>query len=311
MTLSDIKQIIMGMGNHLTGDYSFTPENVYQVGSPKNKATIGGILDTFLLPGSRIENIKAFLELDERSRAGESCLILAEHYSNFDFPILYRLVDQAHELGTETAERLLPIRGMKLSETNILTAIFTRSYDSILIYPSRTLDAISDQEELRELRNVSVPINRAAIREMISRSHNGRIITIFPAGTRYRPWKPDTRKGVREIYSYLKIFENIMFVSINGNTLPPNESDDMTKDLPEPDLMILTCSDILNGKQFKKKAEESTPEGKDVKSHVGDSVMARLFDMHNEIEPLRLAEKALCQNPGGAAPRRAHPSAPP
>ncbi len=303
MTLTEIKQIIMGMGNNLTGDYSFTPENVYQAGSPTNKATIGEVLDTFLLPGSRIENVEAFIELDKRSHAGESCLVLAEHYSNFDFPILYRLVDHTLELGPKTAERLLPIRGMKLSETNMLTAIFTRSYDSILIYPSRTLDAISDQEELRELRNVSVPINRAAIREMISRSHNGRIITIFPSGTRYRPWNPDTRKGVREVYSYLKTFENIMFVAINGNTLPPNESDDMTKDLPEPDLMVLTCSDIINGRQFKKKAEETTPEGKDIKRHVVDSVMASLFDMHNEVEPLRLAEKAALNNADSEAPQ--------
>lgn len=284
------------MRTNLHGDYSFTPENVYQTGNAINKASIGNILDTLLLPGSRIDNVKALVELNKRSQAGESCLVLAEHYGNFDFPILYRVVERAPELGPECAERFLPIRGMKLSETNPIAATFTRSYDSIVIYPSRSLDKITDQEELKNIRKISVPINHAAMREMIHHKHNGRIILVFPAGTRYRPWKKDTRRGVREIYSYLKIFDNVIFMAINGNTLPPNETEDMAQDSSIPDLMIFTCSNIINGRHFKKEEEARTPEGKDSRQHVVDRVMEELFSMHDKVEPSRLAEKLKIPN---------------
>ena len=291
MTLHEIKEKIIEMGNHLEGNYAFTPDNIYQVGNDRNRAIVGKILDQFLLPGSRLENIDALIELFRRCEAGESCLLLAEHYSNFDYPVFYRLVEKTPGLGEETAARLLPIRGMKLSETSNLTAIFTHSYDAIIIYPSRSLDSISDPAELEEVRKISVPINHAAMREMITRKHHGRLILVFPAGTRYRPWDPQSNKGVREIYSYLKNFDNIMFMSINGNALPPNETDDMTQDQPEKDLIILTCSEITAGRRFIKESEQSAPEGCDLRQHVVNQVMAKLLAMHNQVEPLRLAEK--------------------
>ena len=276
------------MKSNLTSDYSFTPENVYQQGSPPNREIIGQVVDKLLLPGSRIENVQALKELYHRSQAGESCLILAEHYSNFDFPVFYRLMEK--ELGVEAAATLLPIRGMKLSESNPITAVFTRSYDTIIIYPSRSLDVISDPHELAETRKISVPINHAAMREMIERKHHGRIITVFPAGTRYRPWDPNSRKGVREIHSYVKTFDNILFLAINGNALPPQEKADMDQDEPVEDLLILTFSEILRGRRYRKEKEASAPEDKDPKQYVVDCVMKDLEEIHNRMEPLRREE---------------------
>jgi len=280
------------MESNLTGDYSFSPDNVYQEGCPENKAILGRFAESFLLPGSRIENPGAIRELYERSMAGESCLILSEHYSNFDFPVFYHLIANHPDLGPEIAATLLPIRGMKLSEDSPITALFTRSYDTLIIYPSRSLDNITDPDELAAIRKISIPINHAAMREMIQKKQNGRIILVFPAGTRYRPWDPDSRKGVREIHSYIKTFDNVLFLAINGNALPPHESGDMTQDTAVPDLMILTCSDIVRGREFRKKAEASAPEGVDPKQYVVDQVMAELEKIHNQVEPKRLKEKA-------------------
>ena len=280
------------MEANLSGNYEFTPDNVYQEGNTTNREIIGQFADAYMLPGSRIENVQALKELHRRSMAGESCLLLAEHYSNFDFPILFRLSEKNPELGREMALSYLPIRGMKLSESSPITAIFTRSYDTIIIYPSRSLDTISDPNELSEIRKVSVPINHAAMREMIDRKHHGRIITVFPAGTRYRPWAPDSRKGVREIHSYMKTFDNVLFLAINGNALPPSPTDDMTQDQPTEDLMILTCSDIVRGRRFRKDKEQAAPEGRDPKQYVVDCVMEELRKMHDKAEPLREKEKA-------------------
>lgn len=294
--IEEIYHQVSAMESNLNGNYEFRPDNVYQEGSPPNKEIIGQFADRYMLPGSRIENIGALRELHSRCRAGESCLILAEHYSNFDFPIFYRLIENDNRLGQVIAKSLLPIRGMKLSESSPMTAIFTRSFDTIIIYPSRSLDSIEDPKEIAAIRKISIPINQAAMREMINRKHNGRIILVFPAGTRYRPWDPSSRKGVREIHSYLKTFDNVIFLAINGNALPPDASGDMTQDQVVEDLMILSCSDIVRGREFRKTAEESTPEGKDPKQHIVDRVMFELEAINNRVEPERLKEKRLLKN---------------
>ncbi len=282
------------MGDNLKGNYAFTPDNVFQEGCPTNKEIIGRIVEALMLPGSRIDNIESLIEFRRRSLEGQSCLLLVEHYSNFDFPAFYRLMENTPRLGPEAAAALLPIRGMKLSEATPVTAAFVRSYDTIVIYPSRSLDAIKNPEELEKTRRISVPINHAAMKEMITRKHSGRIITVFPAGTRYRPWDPDSRKGVREIHSYVKTFDNVMFMAINGNILPPHESDDMAKDSPTKDLLIFTCSRIVGGKQFRKESELSSPEGIDPKQHVVNRVMEELRKLHDSVEVERLKElKAL------------------
>ncbi|MCK5735952.1 MAG: 1-acyl-sn-glycerol-3-phosphate acyltransferase, partial [Spirochaetaceae bacterium] len=218
-----------------------------------------------------------------------------EHYSNFDFPVFYHLIDKNPQLGPKIAETLLPIRGMKLSEDSPITALFTRSYDTLVIYPSRSLDNITDPEELAAIRKISIPINHAAMREMVNKKQNGRIILVFPAGTRYRPWDPDSRKGVREIHSYIKTFDNVLFLAINGNALPPHESGDMTQDTAVPDLIILSCSEIVRGRDFRKTAEESAPEGVDPKQYVVDRVMAELETINTRVEPKRLKEKELLE----------------
>lgn len=292
MNVSDLQQLIAEMLSNLHGDYEFRPDNVYQEGCDHNRKVIGDLVEKFLLPGSRFENVESLVELRRRSLDGESCLLLAEHYSNFDYPVIFRMMENHPDLGKEAAESLLPIRGMKLSETDPAIAVYTRSYDSIVIYPSRTLDTIQNPAELARIRRISVPINHAAMREMITRKHHGRIITVFPAGTRYRPWAPDSRKGVREIHSYMKTFDNVVFLAINGNTLPPHESNNMGLDEAVDDLMILTASPVLRARSFRKEAEATAPPGTDPKQHVVDMVMARLEEMHNRIEPGRLKEKA-------------------
>jgi len=289
--VSDFIDQISIMESNLKGDYGFRPDNVYQEGSPENREIIGRIIDYFLLPGSRINNSGALKDLFDRCRNGESCLILGEHYSNLDYPVFYRLVEKDPLLGPEIARSLLPIRGMKLSEATPVTAVYTRSYDTIIIYPSRSLDNVKSPQELEAIRKISVPINHAAMREMINRKHNGRIVLVFPAGTRYRHWDPGSARGVREIHSYVKTFDNIMFLGINGNALPPNESDDMTKDLLVRDLMILTCSDVTRGREFRKRVESSAPDGADTKQLVVDEVMNELAAIHTRVESGRLEEK--------------------
>ena len=297
MRVSDYLDQIQLMTKNLEGrDYGFRPDNVFQEGVPANRKIIGDMVEALMLPGSGLVNSDALLDLYEKSRSGKACLLLVEHYSNFDYPCLYRLMENDPKVGPEVAGAMLPIQGMKLSEGNPVTAAFSNSYDTIVIYPSRSIDKVKDEEEKRRIREISVPINIAAIKELTHRKHSGHIITVFPAGTRYRPWDPTSRKGVREIYSYLKTFDYLCFLSINGNTLVPCREEAMEKDEPSPDIMTFTFSPVVEARSFRNEVSADIPEGVDAKQYVVDKVMDTLFEMHEENEPARLEKLKKLKN---------------
>ncbi|MBN2625227.1 MAG: 1-acyl-sn-glycerol-3-phosphate acyltransferase [Spirochaetales bacterium] len=295
MRITDYIDQIKSLTENLKGrDYGFRPDNVYQEGIPENREIIGQMVDPLMLPGSSIENKEALIDLHKKSSDGKACLLLVEHYSNFDYPCLVRLVEKDKDLGIPVASAFLPLQGMKLSEGNPITAAFSNSYDTIVIYPSRSIDKVQDEAERKKIRDISVPINIAAIKELTKRKHAGHIITVFPAGTRYRPWEPESGKGVREIYSYLKTFDYLCFLAINGNTLVPCREEVMEQDEPRQDVMTFTFSDVVDSKTFRQKAAAEVTPDMDVRQHTVDKVMETLFAMHDRNEPARLEKlKAL------------------
>ncbi len=275
------------MKKNLTGDYKARPDNIYLEGVAANREIIGGLLEKIMKPGSSIVNPENLKKLYDYAKSGKSCLLLIEHYSNFDYPALYRLIEKHPDLGPDVADCLIPIQGMKLSEGSDLTAAFSNSYTTIVIYPSRSIDAEKDPVKQAEIKKISNPINHAAMRELTRRKYNGHIIIVFPAGTRYRPWVPDSKKGVREIYTYLKAFDYIEFISINGNLLIPCQEDDMEKDTVNQDIIRFTVSEPISGKEFRQDKINHAPEGTDPKQYVVDQVMEELEKMHLAAEKER------------------------
>ncbi|MFW5745860.1 MAG: 1-acyl-sn-glycerol-3-phosphate acyltransferase, partial [Spirochaetota bacterium] len=85
----------LAMREHSRQPRTITPDNVYQEANEANRKLIHEILDTLVLPGSGILQQEHMIELSERSQNGASCLILMEHYSNFDIPALYYLLERA------------------------------------------------------------------------------------------------------------------------------------------------------------------------------------------------------------------------
>lgn len=284
MTVSDFSEQIQQMQKNLPKNKQITPESIYQTGVKENREIIGSMLDNLILPGSGVIQKENLIELFKLSQSGKACMLLIEHYSNFDYPAFYRLIEKDPDLGPEIASSLLPIQGMKLSESSDVTSAFSRSYDTIIIYPSRAMDNITDEEELKKIKEVSMPINHAAIKELTRRKHEGRMITVFPAGTRYRPWVPESKKGVREIFSYLKTFDYGVFISINGNTLRPCREENMALDEPTQDVMLFTVSEPVKTKEIRKTWQSEAPEETDSRQYVVDKVMDTLFSMHEENE---------------------------
>ncbi|MGL1890458.1 MAG: 1-acyl-sn-glycerol-3-phosphate acyltransferase [Spirochaetaceae bacterium] len=271
-----------------TGDNEFRPDNVLQQGNPKNRAIISKLLDGLLLKGSRIDGAENIEELFELSKSGKSCLFLMEHYSNFDYPLLYKMIEDNLKAN---AEDMFPMAGMKLTETDDKVSAFSNAYTKIVIYPSKGIENETDPEKQKEMRAFSAPFNLAAMKALTKSKNSGKVVLVFPAGTRVRPWSPDSRKGVREMFSYIKTFDYICFVGKNGNILPPHESDDMEMDMPTKDLVILTAEKPIRGRAYVKSILENLPEGEEQKQYVVSQVMNHLFELHDKVEPNRLKEK--------------------
>ena len=116
------------------------------------------------------------------------------------------------------------------------------------------------------------------------------MILVFPSGTRYRPGKPETKKGLKEIDSYLRLFDIVLPVTINGICLAinPEAPEDMTSDLVLQDVMTLTAHPVLECKSFRKQVLDSLPQDEpDPKQKIIDKIMEILEIQHNQIEESR------------------------
>ncbi|MBR0100613.1 MAG: 1-acyl-sn-glycerol-3-phosphate acyltransferase, partial [Treponema sp.] len=245
--------------------------------------------------GSRLEgkeNFRAFLDAVKNGKHG---LILMEHYSNTDLPALcYLLEHDLGEDGKDLSKRIVAIAGMKLNEANPLVRAFAESFTRVVIYPTRSLTkaeekAKSEEEKIEEEKRART-INLAAMRAMDKCKRDGEVILVFPSGTRYRPGHPETKRGLREIDSYLRMFDVMILVTINGSalTIDMNNPDDMLADLVAPDIQIFTASPVIDCKQFRKDYLATLPESEpDPKQKVIDHIMEIFDEQHDKIEKLR------------------------
>ena len=271
---------------HSTQRHAITPDNVYQEANVGNRRLIHRVLDDLIVPGSGILHPEHLVDLRERSHQGASCMMLMEHYSNFDLPCLYYLLEKA---GLKhIADEVVAIAGMKLTEESVFVNAFAEAYTRIVIYPSRSLLKYEESTELQQERLRSGEINMAATRQMIRLKHEGRIVLVFPTGTRYREGNPDTKRGVKEVDSYLKLFDYTVLIGIAGNVLRINPNGDMSEDLATRDLVLMNVSQPIRCREFREAARRSAPPGIDPKQHAADLIMAELADGHDETERERM-----------------------
>jgi glycerol-3-phosphate O-acyltransferase len=267
-----------------------TEENVFQ---PANK-DIRKILDTMcgecLRKDSEFRNLSHAADFLAKIKEGKKGIILMEHYSNFDLPGIMYLLDRAGPEGKELASRIVAIAGLKLNEDNPYVSAFAEAYTRIIIYPSRSLQSITDPEEYQKEDKRSRMINLASMRALDRVRKEGNAVLVFPSGTRFRPGKPETRRGVREIDSYIRLSDVMMLVSINGNCLRFSEDPkDMMGDVTFEDRLIMTASPVYECSAFREEAKEWAGDTvEDKKQLVVDYVMNRLEIMHEENEKGRL-----------------------
>ena len=265
---------------------------IYEEANLATRKYMNIILDDNFLPDSGLinpENFKAFY--DSVVKEGKTGLILMEHYSNLDLPgIIYLLEKHGEDWSKDFASRIIAVAGMKLNEAHPLVRAWTEGFSRVVIYPTRSLNAVNQKEEITEEEKAEEEkrarkINFAAMRKVDELKKQGKIILVFPSGTRYRPGCPDTKRGLREIDSYLRLFENVLLVGVNGNSLriDMENPDDMLADIVVQDKITLTASPIINYKEFRNKVLATLPEDTpDPKQVIVDTIMAELDKVHEE-----------------------------
>ncbi|NLK45508.1 MAG: 1-acyl-sn-glycerol-3-phosphate acyltransferase [Treponema sp.] len=267
--------------------------NVLQEANPVILKILDDMLIDTLLPGSCIAGVENAKEFLNAVKSGKRGLILMEHYSNFDLPGFSYLMRKSGipELE-EIAARTVAIAGMKLSEENPMISAWASAYSRVIIYPSRSLASIADPEERAIEEHRSRKINMASMRALDNVRKQGKILLVFPAGTRFRKNKPETKKGVREIDSYIRLSDVMLPIAVNGNCLRISEKfpTNMIKDEIWHDKMVYTAGKMIECKPFRKAIQDSLSEDlEDKKQPVVDEIMNILEKLHIEAEKTRNA----------------------
>jgi len=274
------------------GESHVSEDNVYQPGNDGLLPFIDGVVAENLLPGSGIRHFERLVELLDTAKSGEPCLLLLEHYSNFDLPVFHYLLRQEGPRGVEAARALLAIAGIKLNESNPVVLAFTEAYSRLVIYPSRSIEIIKrnlkDPKELVAEVMRSTTVNRASLKALAALKTQGRLVLVFPAGTRFRPWDPSSKRGVREIDSYIKTFSKMCLVSINGNILRLNPDGEMEEDLVCQDRVVYDVSPMMDCHEFRDRMKKEHKHREDKKQAAVDGLMDILERMHEEVEKTRL-----------------------
>ena len=265
---------------------------VYEEANMQLRPYMWKLLDEAFNSESSLGNLENYKDFYENVvKQGKSGLILMEHYTNLDLPgILYLLEKQGEDWAKDLSSRIVAVAGMKLNEADAGVRAFTEGFTRVVIYPTRSLNAvegkeISEEEKIAEEQKAR-KINFAAMRAMDGCKKRGQVILVFPSGTRYRPGKPETKRGLREIDSYLRLFDKMILVSINGNCLRinPDNPDDMLADILEPGKCVFTASPVIDCKEFRNNILDNLPEGvEDPKQKTVDAVMEYLEKQHSDV----------------------------
>jgi glycerol-3-phosphate O-acyltransferase len=259
---------------------------VYQEGDPNVLAILDEMVEHLILPGSGLVGLKNLEELLEKAESGKSCLLLVEHYSNLDLSIVSFFARMAGGRGKDISDSIIAIAGMKLNEDNPVVAAFTGAYTKIVICPSRSMKDIDPEKDKDEFLRANA-INRAAMKSLIRHKYKGKLVLIFPSGTRFRSWEPDSKKGVREVDSYIRSFDYMCFVALNGEVLHVQKTD-MMNDAVSKDIVRVSVGPVVSCDEFRQKILEELPEDADKKQAVADEIMKELEKIHTAAEAERL-----------------------
>ena len=188
-----------------------TEENVFQPANTGIRAIMDKLCGENMTKESEFRNLDHAADFLDKIKNGKRGIILMEHYSNFDLPGIMYLLGKAGPVGEELSKRIIAVAGMKLNEDDPLVSAFAEAYSRIIIYPSRSLASIKDPETYKREEQRSRVINLASMRAL-DRIRKEKCGTRIPRRNPV-PSETETKRGVREINSYIRISDVMMLVS--------------------------------------------------------------------------------------------------
>ena len=233
-------------------DRVVTQDNVYQPAIAAGRDDLEEFQGRLLLPGSRVEGLQHLDTCLEHLAQGRTVLLLADHRGNLDVPSFHTLLRREGSKYEPILERLTYIAGRKLNESSDFIKMFTEKYARLVIvpkrdFPKRLPDETPEQAAACEtFEQEAARINRAAFRNLVRLKKAGHIFVLFPLGGR---WKPDQDNlPVAETTSYIRSFDLVFLLSMEGNTLPVRER--MEDERPVQERVVFRVGALLQSKPF-------------------------------------------------------------
>lgn len=236
-------------------DNKITAENVFQPAIKQNRSLFAEICSELMMPGSDVIGLNHLIELAELAKNGESCLICAKHSSNLDVPNFYTMMNRHGKEVLDCFNRIIFIAGRKLNEDSPAAKMLTEMFNRVILSPKSYLDSLSPEETAK--RKLAKQINIAAQRKIRQLRHQGYILLLYPTGTRTRPEVPETSRALKETAAYLRIFDNLCFMNVQGNTLPPVLSNRLVSEIPYYDVVKFIVGPVLKTSEWLQSADAS------------------------------------------------------
>ena len=257
-------------------------ENVFQPAINKqNRLLFAEMCSELLLPESGVKGLEHLIKLAKLAGKGESCLICAKHTSNLDVPNFYTLMSRYGKEALECFDRIFFIAGRKLNEDTPATKMLIEMFNRVVLSPKSYFETLAVNDE--ENRKLAKQINIAAQRKIRELRRHGYILLLYPTGTRTRPDVPSTSRALKETESYLRMFDNLCFMNVSGNTLPPTRSNELVSEIPHYDIVKFIVGPVQKTGEWLQSANDdfdknSCLEG-ERKQWVADLVMKEINEL--------------------------------
>lgn len=262
-------------------------QDVLQPYNEKNQKSVISIIEKILQPNSTIINVEHLEQMAYLLKKGKSCVLLPEHFSNFDYPGLFYLSQKNNAIAPMFQE-LICMAASKLNTESKIVLAFSEAFNRIMIYPAREKEKIQNEQMTKEQKKLEL-LNQHAIKKMLECRKKGHAILIFPAGTRYRPHMPESRHVLPQVASFIKQFDYFCLIGIAGNMLVVNPNNAMTQDIVRKDTLIYFVDKIQKSKDFLNSAQREHPDASpaQLKNHTAEKITNSLMSLHEKAEAIR------------------------
>ncbi len=259
--------------------------SVLQFANLENRKIVEGIIDKLILKGSGIHPIERLHTLYDLAKQGKSVLFFSEHYSNFDIPVIFYLIQKLSPYGKDITDKIIALATRRLNEHSVIVRAFAECYNRITVYAARDVVQLNKEEAAAE-HKYAQELNKSALSHVAHLKENGYIIFIFPAGTRYRPGKPETKVPIPQVVSFIKRFDYLMFAGIDGLLLKVDPEGNMASEESNEDVVSISLGEVMECKKFCNDAIAAYPD-MDSKESILKFVTKNLDNLHQQAVDLR------------------------